>query len=293
MATKTKSKSATPAKVEIDWTATFIEAVNAPGSLGNTYNRFYSYSFLNQIRLLMQGVQEPVATYRRWTELGFQVQKGSKAKTVLAPLIITKRDETGKPKINAKTGKPEQVLIGFRESNTVFAFSDTDGEQLPEIELPAWDVKMALASLNIKRTRFRNSNGNIQGYSSEENGSREVAINPAAKYPAKTMLHEIAHIVLGHCKALAEATDGSYEMHRGIGEFEAESVAYLVAKELELATWDPSESRAYIMHYLNGEGHDPVTGESEISTDDKHISRIFSAANKILVAGREKQDTTN
>jgi hypothetical protein len=163
---------------------------------------------------------------------------------------------------------------------------------LPEIELPTWDVKLALANLNITRKRFRNSNGNVQGYSSEEDGSREVAINPAAKYPAKTMLHEIAHIVLGHCKALAEATDGSYEMHRGIGEFEAESVAYLVAKELELATWDPSESRAYIMHYLQNEGHDPE-GSNGAAFDDKNISRIFSAANKILVAGREKQDTTN
>ena len=41
----------------IDWRATLTEALNAPGSLGNTYTRFYNYSFLNQIRLMMQGAE--------------------------------------------------------------------------------------------------------------------------------------------------------------------------------------------------------------------------------------------
>ncbi len=75
MTTKTATKTRKAASngngkgcnvAEIDWTATFIEAMNAPGSLGNTYCRFYNYSFLNQIRLLMQGVSEPCATYNKW-----------------------------------------------------------------------------------------------------------------------------------------------------------------------------------------------------------------------------------
>jgi N-terminal domain of anti-restriction factor ArdC len=68
---------------DIDWRATLAEALNAPGALGDTYTRFYNYSFLNQIRLMMQGVCEPVATYKRWQELGRQIRKGSKAKVVL------------------------------------------------------------------------------------------------------------------------------------------------------------------------------------------------------------------
>jgi len=288
-----KSATKAPAKetkgvADIDWMATFIEAMNSPGALGNTYCRFYNYSFLNQIRLMMQGVMEPVATYRRWLELGYQVQKGSKAKTVLAPLIITKRDESGKPKINKNTGKAEQVLVGFRDSRTVFGFSDTDGEELPEIELPEWDAKTALAALDVQRKRFRHNDGNCQGYSTE-NGEKVVAINPAAKYPAKTLLHELAHIVLGHCKALAERPSEA-ERHRGVSEFEAESVAYLVAKELELVDWNPAESRAYINDWLQHDGHDPK-GSNGPAFDDKNISRIFAAANKILVAGRAVPDS--
>jgi hypothetical protein len=273
------------AVAEIDWTATFVEALNAPGSLGNTYNRFYNYSFLNQIRLLMQGVHEPVATYRRWSELGFQVQKGSKAKVVLAPIVITKKDpNTGKPLLS-NTGQPQRVLVGFRDSRTVFTFSDTDGDELPPVDVPAWDADKALDALNVKRRKFRELSGNTQGYSyvDEKTGEQRIALNPAAKYPHKTLFHELAHLVLGHCKAM---NDG-HPVHRGIAEFEAESTAYIVAKELELTDWDASESRAYIQQWLDGHWEvNEETGEGEIENLDKHMSRIFSAANKILTAGR-------
>jgi hypothetical protein len=78
-----------------------------------------------------------------------------------------------------------------------------------------------------------------------------------------------------------------HPVHRGIAEFEAESTAYIVAKELELTDWDASESRAYIQQWLDGHWEvNEETGEGEIENLDKHMSRIFSAANKILTAGR-------
>jgi antirestriction protein ArdC len=256
---------------EVDWRATLMEALNAPGALGDTYTRFYGYSFLNQIRLMMQGVAEPVATYNRWHELGRQVRKGSKAKVVLAPVLVSRdqKDANGNVAIGAD-GKPRkrQVLVGFRDSRTVFAYSDTDGDELPPFELPGWDVVTALAGLGVDRVSFDMINGNVQGFSFEDDNGRRVAINPTAAYPAKTLLHELAHLMLGHCKS-GDST------HRGVAEFEAESTAYLVAKELELIAWDPAESRAYIQTWLAG---------AEVTEDN--ISRIFAAVNKILVAGR-------
>lgn len=283
----TAAKSKTPVQADIDWTATFIEALNAPGALGNTYCRFYNYSFLNQIRLLMQGVQEPVATYRRWAELGYQVQKGCKAKLVLAPIMFTKTVENnGVPVIDPSTGKPRKrnVLLGFRDSRTVFGFSDTDGEELPDITLPEWDADTALKALTVKREKFKHSDGNCQGYSYvDPKAGNKIAINPAAKYPAKTLLHELAHIVLGHC---AETREN--ETHRGIAEFEAESVAYLVAKELDLQDWAPAESRKYIDNWLSHKvGSDDAEREA---VTDKSMGRIFASANKILVAGKPKAD---
>jgi antirestriction protein ArdC len=256
---------------EVDWCATLMEALNSPGALGNTYTRFYNYSFLNQIRLLMQGVAEPVATYNRWRELGRQVRKGSKAKTVLAPVLISHeaKDAYGNMVVG-DDGKPRkyQILVGFRDSRTVFGYSDTDGDDLPPVRLPGWDVDTALAELGVDRVSFDMINGNAQGFSFEDVEGRHVAINPTAAYPAKTLLHELAHLMLGHSK------DNDHT-HRGVAEFEAEATAYLVAKELELIAWDPAESRAYIQGWLAGD---------EVTEDN--ITRVFAAVNKILMAGR-------
>jgi len=38
-------------------------------------------------------------------------------------------------------------------------------------------------------------NGNAQGYASP---AKQIAINPVAALPHKTMFHELAHMVLGH-----------------------------------------------------------------------------------------------
>jgi antirestriction protein ArdC len=256
---------------QIDWAATLTEALNAPGALGSTYTRFYNYSFLNQIRLMMQGTCEAVATYKRWQELGRQVRKGSKARVVLAPVMVSRdaKDANGDAVIGGD-GKPgkRQILVGFRDSRTVFGYSDTDGDELPPVELPGWDVDTALYALGVDRVTFAMVNGNAQGYSFEDASGRHLAINPTAVYPAKTLLHELAHLVLGHCK------DGD-ETHRGVGEFEAEATAYLAAKELALIEWDPAESRAYIQTWLGG-----------AETGEDHIARIFAATNKILLAGR-------
>ena len=144
-------------------------------------------------------------------------------------------------------GKPRkrQILVGFRDSRTVFGYSDTDGDELPPVQLPGWDIDTALAALGIDRVAFDMVNGNVQGFSFEDDNGRHVALNPTAVYPAKTLLHELAHLMLGHC------TSGD-DTHRGVAEFEAEATAYLVAKELELIAWDPAESRAYIQAWLGG-----------------------------------------
>ena len=205
------------------------------------------HSFLNQVRLMIQGVAEPVATYNRWLELGRQVRKGSKAKVVLAPVNISRDVKDANGVVLGEDGRPRkrQILVGFRDSRTVFGYSDTDGDELPPVQLPGWDADTALAALGIDRVAFDMINGNAQGFSFEDTQGRHVAINPTAAYPAKTLLHELAHLMLGHCK------QGDHT-HRGIAEFEAEATAYLVAKELELIAWDPGESRAYVQTWLGG-----------------------------------------
>ena len=208
---------------------------------------------------MMQGVHEPVATFKRWQEIGRQVRKGSKAKMVLAPIMVSRTEDDK----NGQTVK-RQILVGFRDSRTVFSLSDTDGDDLPPVTLPGWDADTALAALGIDRVPFDMIDGNVQGYAYQDDKGKHLALNPIAAHPAKTTFHEMAHLTLGHCKQ-DDVT------HRGIEEFEAEATAYLLAKELELIEWDAAESRAYIAGWL---------GRKE--TTDYNASRISQPSTRFL-----------
>lgn len=245
---------------DIDWAALIETALTAPGGVGNTYNRFYNYSFMNQMLLLMQGVQEPVATYKRWQSMGRQVLKGSKAKAIVRPLVIEKKNEAG---------ALESKKVLFKPVKCLFGVSETEGAELPPVEIADWDLPTALDTLDIKEMPFTALDGNTQGYSYE----RYYAINPVAVAPTKTMFHEVGHIVLGHTSA---EQIPQYATHRGVMEFQAEATAYLSMNELEQLTDDQAyESRGYIQHWLQTD-----------RPPDTAIRQVFSATDTILKAGR-------
>lgn len=251
---------------EVEWRELIQTALTSPGNLNGIYSRFHNYSFNNQVLLMMQGVTEPVATYRKWDELGYQVKKGSKARWILRPCFV-----------KDKENEDRQKLIGFKMLPCLFPVSDTDAradaEEIPPPATQTWDAATALVKLDVSKVEYQLSDGNIQGYSTQ----RQVAISPVAAYPFKTLIHELAHVMLGH------TTTTNTSEHRGTVEFQAETVAILVCKELELPAewWDESASRAYIQHWLQDE-----------LPDDKHIKEIFSATQKILVAGRPEAEKT-
>ena len=58
-----------------------------------------------------------------------------------------------------------------------------------------------------------------------------------------TTFHEIGHILLGHTTSEALS---DYQEHRGLREFQAESVAYLCSNELGVLSEDAADvSRGY------------------------------------------------
>lgn len=251
---------------KVEWIMLMEEALNMEGSAGRSYNRFYEYSFLNQVLLASQGVREPVATYRRWQELGRQVRKGSKAKAILRPLPF---------KVKNELGEEETRVKGFKMVNCLFPVSDTDGEPLTDVEPKLWSKERALGALAIREVAFAGLDGNVAGYSV----GRDFAVSPVASYPKKTLFHELGHIVLGHTSP--EQIE-EYSRHRGIAEFQAESVAYLSMNELEMTDhMDAAESRHYIQTWLRDE-----------QPDDASIRQVFSATDKILRAGRVIGDGT-
>lgn len=242
------------------WEQVLETALNLPGRSGETYSRFRNLSLGNQALLMMQGVTEPVHTFKGWPELNRHVKKGSKAKAIYVPMFRKQEKENG---------DEEKRLSGFRLVNCMFGVSDTEGDDLPEYEPPTWSKERALGSLAIREIAYEHIDGNSQGYSV----GKEFAVNPVAVYPFKTMQHELSHIVHGHT---TEDRLQEYRTHRGLYEFEAEGSAYLIMNELGATDqFDADESRHYIQSWLQGQ-----------KPDEKSIRSVFSTADRIIKAGR-------
>ena len=102
--------------MKTSWNKLLTEALTLEGSVGKIYNRFYNYSFGNQMLLFCQGVEEPVATWIRWKQLGRNVKKGSKAKIIIKPVPIKKRDEkTGEVEFQKEEEAKRQSLYDARK----------------------------------------------------------------------------------------------------------------------------------------------------------------------------------
>jgi len=248
----------------VAWASLLADAVNKPGIISDAYRAFHNYSVGNQMLAFSQCSARnitvgPIATFKRWQELGRNVQKGQKAIALVMPVTISKKDEAGE-----KTGECFQM---FALKNNWFALSQTEGQDYAaEVASPAWDKSKALATLDVTEITFSEIDGNCQGYAIAKN----IAVNPVAALPNKTRFHELAHVVLGHT---SESTmHDNDRTPKDVREVEAESVAYILCSVLNLPGL--TESRGYIQGWLQG---------NEIS--DKSAQRIFGAADKILKAG--------
>lgn len=260
---------------EIAWAELLARAVNEPGIMMKAYSNFHSYSLGNCILAFCQAAERelefgPIATYKRWKELGRQVDRHSKGITLCQPVMVPAKDKQGEPII--KNGKPEKRRI-FVFRNSWFLLSQTSGDEVKLETGPEWDKDAALKALDITEESFKHANGNVQGYAKESS----IAINPVAQAPHKTLFHELAHVVLGHTADSGVVDE--HDLPRDLREVEAESVAYIILDALGL---DGSEfARGYIQHWL---------GDSEIP--EGSAARIFTAASKILSAGsgQERSD---
>jgi hypothetical protein len=257
---RTKTESST---LDIPSSRELLEGLlTIPGSTGDTYSRFHRYSPRNLGFLALQGCPpEAVATYKKWTALGRQVVKGSKALSILRPIQV---------KIE-KDGEETLLVRRFKVVRALFPLSMTEGDDLPPYEHPEWKVDRALATLGIRQVAFEGYDANVGGYARD----RGIAINPVARFPLRTTLHEISHIEHGHT-----TPDGlrEYQMHRGSMEFEAEASAYVALNELgELDDTTASVSRGYVQSWLKGE-----------KPPESSLRQVLNVSTRVLEAGYER-----
>jgi antirestriction protein ArdC len=214
--------------------------------------RMHNYSFRNLCLIVAQKEDATrVAGYRTWQQLGRQVRKGERGIQILAPL-------RGKQDVeDTATGEQSTVPVvrGFKIEH-VFDVSQTEGEPLPDVgpkrlagEAPRelWDRVVTLFAedgYTVTREVPHHPTANGELVPSE----RTVRVHPdlGPLQALKTLLHERAHLSLGHTEDLA-----TYRSHRGEAETEAESVAYVIAGSWGLDT--SQFSVGYVAQWADGD----------------------------------------
>lgn len=264
-----------PAVDVLKWASLLVEAVNKPGLIMEAYSAFHRYSIGNQILAVVQcqlrGLEPgPINTYPGWQALGRSVKRGERALTLCMP--ITRKVRDGESQDSENEG-PERTFTTFTHKPHWFVLSQTVGDEFISPCLPEWNAEQALAALDIEQISFTHTDGNCQGYARQ----RQIAINPLAQLPHKTLFHEAAHVILGHTTQ-ADFAD-TERMPKNLREVEAESVALLCCEALNLegATY----CRGYIQNWLY-----PIVGYNGQGIPEKSAQKIFHAADQIMRAGR-------
>lgn len=258
------------------WSALLVEAVNKPGLIMEAYSAFHHYSIGNQLLAMIQcqlrGLESgPINTFPGWQALGRNVKRGERALILCIPITRKHRDEESAD--NGEDGSGQHAYTAFVYKPRWFVISQTLGEEFAPVRLPEWDADRALAALDIEQITFSDTDGNSQGYARK----RQIAINPVAQLPHKTLFHEAAHVTLGHT-AEADFTD-TERTPKNLREVEAEAVALLCCEALNLEGAD--YCRGYIQNWLC-----PAIGYKGDAIPEKSAQKIFRAADQILRAGR-------
>ncbi|HKZ78872.1 MAG TPA: ArdC family protein [Pyrinomonadaceae bacterium] len=176
------------------WSALLVEAVNKPGLIMQAYSAFHQYSVGNQLLALFQcqvrGLEPgPINTFPGWEALGRNVKRGERALVLCMPITRKRRDEDAEA--NEDEANKKHTYTAFVHKPRWFVVSQTVGEEFTPPTLPQWDATRALAVLDIEQIAFTGTDGNCQGYATRK---RQIAINPVAQLPTKTLFHEVAHL---------------------------------------------------------------------------------------------------
>jgi hypothetical protein len=209
------------------------------------FSKFHNYSFYNRILIYIQRPDATrVASYKTWQSKFRQVNKGSKAITVLAP-IISKTNKDGEDDDNITSSSD---VKGFRAVN-VFDISDTTPmDSRGEVpDTPKWwsdntpsetaeELFTAVSELakdmgiNVQQD---DAKGGEKGFSAGDHINISSSVSGVGKL--STMIHELAHELMHWKKSSIYYIDnGEGKEKRELQELQAESVSYVVLKHYDI-----------------------------------------------------------
>ncbi len=213
------------------WSALLVEAVNKPGLIMEAYSAFHNYSIGNQILALVQcqlrGLEPgPINTFPGWQALGRTVKRGERALILCMPITRKVRDEeAAATRATARTASADLPALCIRRDGSPLARPSATNS--PRHACRSGKPSERLAALDIERIAFTDTDGNCQGYARK----RQIAINPVAQLPHKTLFHETAHVILGHTSE-ADFTD-TERTPKNLREVEAEVSRLALLRSVE------------------------------------------------------------
>lgn len=244
---------------------------------------FHTYSLNNVLLILAQRPDATrVAGFRQWQGMGRQVRKGERGLRIFGySCSTTEEDEHGQ--------ETERIRVRFPVL-TVFDIAQTD--PLDGVEQAADPVQLLTGTddhgIPVALTHHLEQDGwtvavepitgAANGYTDPKDRRVVIGSHLSPEQAAKTLIHEAAHVELGH----ADEPDGEYAAHRGLKETEAESVAYIVAGLLGFDT------AAYSIGYIAGWSQ----GDTDIirATAQRVLTAAHHLAATLTHDGQEQAD---
>lgn len=254
---------------KIEPVKTLNDALEMDWAKAPYYEYFYLYSPTNMIYLYSQGAREIVGKKSDWAKVNREPLPDAWRHRyhIWVPWfrkIVNKDDPEA---------EPEKVLGGFNDVPCIYSYSQTSGEPIEPKPTPEWDYQQMLGKMGMRQVKFTEMFGGLQGYSR----GVELAVSPIAANPLKTIVHEVGHIACGH--TLPHHLD-EYRTHKGIMEFQAEAVAYVVLSLIGVMDEETARySRGYIRHYLQDE-----------KPPEQACRQVLTVADRIWRAGRLAQN---
>ena len=243
--------------------------------------RFRQYSFNNTLLILIQCPHATrVASYKKWAEMGRQVEKGQKSLSIFAPMMRKREDE--------KTGEEKRYVSGFRLV-PVFDVSQTVGDDLPEDpsrpvllngEAPEglWESLADIVAAHGYRIE-RGECGGANGFTRPSDSLIRVRDDVSDAQAVKTLVHEVAHMLL-HTDDKDLTEDAI--LHRNVAEVEAEGVAHIVAEVHGLPTDD--YSLPYIAGWSDGKSEVVAATADRVLRTAKQILATTDATEEVAAA---------
>lgn len=226
-------------------------------------SKFHSYSFGNTMLIKIQNPNATrVAGFNKWKELGRAPSKGQKAIWIQAPMTVKRKGKNADEDDGKKDKDDDDKFVIFRPV-PVFDVSQTEGDPLPEPPLAGYSptegeapegmktsVEEAIAGTGFALSYEDLPDGGPEGYTNFSSKRVVVRNGYSGAHEAMVLVHELAHIELGH-------GDNTRQYHTGPGgerdvmEVEAESVAYIIGRKFGLEA--PKSSFAYIHDWAKGD----------------------------------------